>query len=62
MQPQESAPDTVAELQKLADLHARGVLTDAEFASAKAKLIGNRARPLGDIGCLPKDALDRRPL
>jgi hypothetical protein len=41
MQPQESAPDTVAELQKLADLHARGVLTDAEFASAKAKLIGN---------------------
>lgn len=41
MQPQNSAPDTVAELQKLADLHARGVLTDAEFASAKAKLIGN---------------------
>lgn len=40
MQPQESAPDTVAELQKLADLHARGALTDAEFAGAKAKLIG----------------------
>jgi hypothetical protein len=41
MKPQESAPDTVAQLQKLADLHTRGALTDAEFASAKAKLIGN---------------------
>jgi hypothetical protein len=41
MQPQEDAPDTVAELQKLADLHTRGALTDAEFAGAKAKLIGN---------------------
>jgi hypothetical protein len=39
MQPQESAPDTVAELQKLADLHARGALTEAEFETEKAKLL-----------------------
>jgi Short C-terminal domain len=32
--------DTVAELQKLADLKAQGVLTDEEFAAAKAKLLG----------------------
>ena len=30
---------TADELTKLADLHARGVLTDAEFAAQKAKLI-----------------------
>jgi Short C-terminal domain len=29
-----------AELQKLADLKASGVLTDEEFAAAKAKLLG----------------------
>lgn len=28
------------ELEKLADLHAKGVLTDDEFAAAKAKTIG----------------------
>jgi len=28
------------ELAKLAQLHALGVLTDAEFAAAKAKLLG----------------------
>jgi hypothetical protein len=42
--PQEAAPpggdDLMASLQKLADLHAAGVLTDAEFAAAKAKLLG----------------------
>lgn len=32
--------DLVAELQKLATLHQQGVLSDAEFASAKARLIG----------------------
>lgn len=32
--------DTVAELQKLADLKAQGILSDAEFAAAKAKLLG----------------------
>jgi transcription initiation factor TFIID subunit TAF12 len=32
--------DLVAELQKLAGLKDAGILTDAEFAAAKAKLIG----------------------
>lgn len=31
--------DLVAELQKLATLHTSGLLTDEEFAAAKAKLI-----------------------
>lgn len=38
-----SAPagaDPVAELQKLATLKQQGVLTDAEFTAAKAKLLG----------------------
>jgi hypothetical protein len=32
--------DTVAELQKLAGLNAQGILSDAEFTAAKAKLLG----------------------
>lgn len=31
--------DVVAELQKLADLKAQGILSDAEFEAAKAKLL-----------------------
>jgi hypothetical protein len=31
--------DTIAELQKLGDLHMSGVLTDEEFATAKKKLL-----------------------
>ncbi len=31
---------TTAELQKLASLHASGILTDEEFAAAKAKALG----------------------
>ena len=34
------AKDTTAELQKLADLHKQGVLTDEEFAAMKKKLLG----------------------
>ena len=34
------AKDTTAELQKLADLHKQGVLTDDEFAAMKKKLLG----------------------
>ena len=34
------ADDNVAELQNLAQLHSQGVLTDEEFAAAKAKLLG----------------------
>jgi hypothetical protein len=30
----------MAELQKLAQLHASGILTDEEFAAAKAKALG----------------------
>ena len=44
-QPQEAqqappAEDKTAELQKLAQLHSQGVLTDEEFAAAKAKVLG----------------------
>jgi hypothetical protein len=35
-----SGDDVVSELAKLADLHEHGVLTDAEFAEEKRKLIG----------------------
>jgi membrane protease subunit (stomatin/prohibitin family) len=34
------AEDNTAELQKLAQLHSQGVLTDEEFAAAKAKILG----------------------
>ena len=42
-QPVQQAPpadDKTAELQNLAQLHSQGVLTDDEFAAAKAKLLG----------------------
>ena len=32
--------DDMAQLQNLAQLHSQGVLTDEEFAAAKAKLLG----------------------
>jgi hypothetical protein len=32
--------DLAAELSKLADLKAQGILSDEEFAAAKAKLLG----------------------
>ena len=32
--------DATAQLQNLANLHAQGVLTDEEFAAAKAKALG----------------------
>ncbi len=35
------------ELQKLADLHARGVLSDEEFAKAKARVLDGGAAPAG---------------
>jgi membrane protease subunit (stomatin/prohibitin family) len=43
--PQAAAPppqedDATAQLQNLANLHAQGVLTDEEFAAAKAKILG----------------------
>jgi len=35
-----AADDPMAEVQKLAELHTAGVLTDEEFAAAKAKALG----------------------
>ena len=35
-----AAPDLTAQLQQLAQLKAQGILDDAEFAAAKAKLLG----------------------
>ena len=38
--PAAAAQDPVAQLEKLADLKDRGILTDAEFAAQKAKILG----------------------
>ena len=40
--PPAAAPeeDATAQLAKLAELHTQGVLTDEEFAAAKAKILG----------------------
>ena len=35
-----AAADQIAELEKLAQLKAQGVLSDEEFTAAKAKLLG----------------------
>jgi Short C-terminal domain len=35
------APDTISQLKDLADLKAQGVLTDAEFAAQKAKILAS---------------------
>ena len=32
--------DTMAELEKLADMKSKGLLSDDEFAAAKAKILG----------------------
>ena len=37
--PPEAEDDATAQLQNLAALHTQGVLTDEEFAAAKAKLL-----------------------
>jgi Short C-terminal domain len=38
--PPPAEDDSAAQLQNLAQLHTQGVLTDEEFAAAKAKLLG----------------------
>ena len=38
--PAAGSSDVIAQLQQLADLKAQGVLSDEEFANAKAKLLG----------------------
>jgi Short C-terminal domain len=37
----EPAPDPLEQLQKLGDLKAQGILTDAEFEAQKAKILGS---------------------
>ena len=36
-----SAPDPLAQLQQLGDLHQQGILTDDEFAAQKAKILNS---------------------
>lgn len=38
--PAEAEDDDTAKLANLAQLHSQGVLTDEEFAAAKAKILG----------------------
>jgi len=38
--PEAAEEDETAQLQELAALHTQGVLTDEEFAAAKAKILG----------------------
>jgi len=38
--PAEAEDDDAAKLANLAQLHSQGVLTDEEFAAAKAKILG----------------------
>jgi hypothetical protein len=37
--PEAAAPDPIAQLKELGQLHEQGVLTDEEFAGQKAKLL-----------------------
>lgn len=37
--PAEPAPDPVSELKQLAELRDQGILTDAEFATQKARIL-----------------------
>ena len=39
--PAQAAPSMADQLNQLADLHKQGVLSDDEFAAAKAKLLGS---------------------
>ena len=39
-EPAPAGDDTASQLKELADLKAQGVLTDAEFQQAKAKILG----------------------
>ena len=38
--PAPAADDDMAQLEKLGDLHAKGILTDEEFAAKKAQILG----------------------
>lgn len=43
--PVPSAPDPIAALRDLADLHRSGALTDAEFQAAKSKVLSDPSAP-----------------
>jgi hypothetical protein len=38
--PAPTEDDSVAQLEQLADLHAKGILTDEEFSAKKAQILG----------------------
>ena len=40
-QPAPPAPDPLAQLKELGELKAQGILTEAEFATQKAKILGS---------------------
>jgi hypothetical protein len=40
-QPEPSMDDKLAQLERLAQLHAQGILTDAEFADQKSVILGS---------------------
>ncbi len=48
-----TAPNTADELSKLADLRAKGVITDAEFEQQKAKILGSQAGGVGSPAAPP---------
>jgi hypothetical protein len=39
--PAPAAPDPIAQLKELAELHSQGILTDAEFEAQKAKILNS---------------------
>lgn len=39
--PAAPAPDPIAQLKELGELHQQGILTDQEFAAQKARLLGS---------------------
>jgi hypothetical protein len=39
--PPPAAPDPIAQLKEMAELHSQGILTDEEFAAQKAKILGS---------------------
>jgi hypothetical protein len=39
--PAAPAPDPIAQLKQLAELHTQGILTDAEFEAQKAKILNS---------------------
>ena len=48
-----AAPNTADELSKLADLRARGVITEAEFDQQKAKVLGGQGGGMGSAASPP---------